>query len=45
MKRFRILIIAPYLSFQETAAPVIQEFPTVDFAAYRQEGQGRPLDF
>ena len=31
MKRFRILIIAPYLSFQETAAPVIQEFPTVDF--------------
>lgn len=31
MKRFRILIIAPYSSFQETAAPVIQEFPTVDF--------------
>ena len=31
MKRFRILIIAPYLSFQETAAPVIQESPTVDF--------------
>ena len=31
LKRFRILIIAPYLSFQETAAPVIQEFPTVDF--------------
>ena len=31
MKRFPLITIAPHLSVQETAAPVIQEFPTVDF--------------